>query len=184
MQRSGDTTGWDGARLSVGGISAGGKLALGTLEVARRGGDPRPGAGVLIVPSVDQTIPPEQYTSPLPPSAGRPGRPFVGPRLVRLTQRNYFADATRRGEILASPVLGDEELAALPPLLVITAERDSMRPQDERFIARARSRGVPVTDHCTGGVDHGFPQSSKREDEAAVRELAGLVHRHLTEHLA
>ncbi|MGR7027600.1 hypothetical protein [Geodermatophilus sp. URMC 62] len=38
--------------------------------------------------------------------------------------------------------------------------------------------------HCTAGVDHGFPQSSKEQDEAAVREPAELVHGHLTEHLA
>ncbi len=184
VQRSGDTMGWDETRVSVGGISAGGNLALGALELARRSGDPAPRAAVLIVPSVDQTLPPETYTSPLPPSAGTTHRPFVGPRLVRLVQGHYFADVTRRAEILASPVLADEELAALPPLLVVTAERNSIRSQDERFVEKARGRGVLVSHHCIGGVDHGFPQSSDEQDEAAVRELADLVHGHLAEHLS
>jgi acetyl esterase len=176
--------GWDGARVSIGGTSAGGNLALGALELARRAGDPPLRAAVLLVPSVDQTLPPEQYTSPLPGTGSRVHRPFVSPRLVRLVQDHYFADAARRTEPLASPVLGDEEISALPPLLVISAEQDAMRPQIERFVAEARDRGVTLTHHCARGVDHGFPQSSKQSDRAAVRELAELVRVHLTEHLA
>ncbi len=183
VQRSGDAMGWDGARMSISGISAGGNLALGALELARRGGDPALRACVLVVPSVDQTIPTERYTSPLPPSDGQDHSPFVSPRMVKLVQANYFADPARRTEPLASPVLNDEGIAALPPLLVVTAERYSIRPQDERFVDKARSAGVPVTYHCAGGVDHGFPQSSKKEDEAAVRELADLVRVHLTDNL-
>jgi len=184
VQRSGDAMGWDDARVSISGVSAGGNLALGALELARRGGDPALRAAVLIVPSVDQTIPPEQYTSPLPPSAGQDHSPFVSPRMARLVQMNYFADAARRTEPLASPVLNDEGIAALPPLLVVTAEQDSIRPQDERFVAKARSMGVPVTYHCAGGVDHGFPESSKKQDEVALRELAEVMRVHLTDNLA
>ncbi len=184
VQRSGDAMGWDGTRVSIGGISAGGNLALGVLELARRGGDPAPRAAVLVVPAVDQTIPPEAYTSPLPSSTGRPHRPFVGPRLVRISHAHYFADAARRTDPLASPLLAEEGMAALPPLLVVSAEQDSIRPQDERFVEKVRSMGVPVSYHCIGGVDHGFPQSSKEQDEAAVRELADLVRGHLTEHLS
>ena len=121
VQRSGAAMGWDGSRVSVGGVSAGGNLALGALELARRGGAPALRAAVLVVPSVDQTIPPEQYTSPLGPSDGKAPQPFVSPRLVRMSQANYFADATRRAKPLASPALDDEGIAALPPLLVVTA---------------------------------------------------------------
>ena len=184
VQRSGAAMGWDGARVSISGISAGGNLALGALRLARRAGDRAVRACVLIVPSVDQTIPPEQYTSPLPPFTGQTPAPFVSPRLVRMLQSTYFADAGRRAEPLASPLLDDEGIAALPPLLVVTAERDAMRPQDERFVDAARAHGVPVTDRCISGVDHGFPQSSKPEDAAAVRELADLVRTHLVDHLA
>ncbi len=184
VQRSADAMDWDGARVSIGGTSAGGNLALGALELARRAGDPPLRAAVLLVPSVDQTLPPEQYTSPVPGAGGRAHRPFVSPRLVRLVQDHYFADTARRTEPLASPVLGDEEISALPPLLVVSAEQDAMRPQIERFVAEARDRGVTLTHHCARGVDHGFPQSSKQSDRAAVRELAELVRVHLTEHLA
>ena len=67
VQRSGDTMGWDGARVSVGGISAGGNLALGTLELAGRGGDPRPRAGVLIVPASTRRSRPSSTRPPSRP---------------------------------------------------------------------------------------------------------------------
>jgi acetyl esterase len=126
VRGSGTAMGWDGTRVSIGGISAGGDLALGALELelARRAGDPAPRTCVLVVPLVDVTLPAEQYTSPLPPPAGESHSPFVSPRLVRLVEMNYFADAPRRGEPLASPVLSEEGTAALPPLLAITAEQD------------------------------------------------------------
>ena len=47
-----------------------------------------------------------------------------------------------------------------------------------------RAEGVSVTYRCVGGVDHGFPQSSKARDEAAIRELAELLRVHVTDHLA
>lgn len=184
VQRSGTAMGWDGTRVSISGISAGGNLALGALELARRAGDAALRACVLIVPLVDASLPAEQYTSPLSASDGQSHSPFVSPRMVGLVERNYFADASRRAEPLASPVLGEEGIAALPPLLVISAEQDSVRPQDERFVDKARTAGVAVTYHCAPGVDHGFPQSSKEQDEPAVRELAELVRAHLAHHLA
>ena len=183
VRSSGADRGWDGTRVSISGISAGGNLALGVLELARRAGDPALRAAVLIVPAVDVTLPPEQYTSPLPPSAGTAHTPFVSPRLVRVMLANYYADAARRAEPLASPLLSEELIAGLPPLLVVTAERDSIRPQDERFIAAARALGVPVSEYCATGVDHGFPQSSKEQDLPAVRELAERMRAHLTQHL-
>ena len=152
--------------------------------MTRRAGDPAVRAAVRVVPSDDQTIPAEEYRSPLPASAGTTHQAFVSGRLVRIVQKEYFADAARRTEPLASPVPGDEEIAALPPLLVVTAEQDSIRPQDERFVEKARSRGVPVTYRCVPDVDHGFPESGKKQEECAVRELAELVHVHLTTHLA
>lgn len=184
VQRSGDAMGWDSTRVSIGGGSAGGNLALGAIELARRAGDPALRAAVLIVPSVDQTVPAEEYRSPVEQPTGRAERPFVSPRLVRSILVTYFADASRRAETLCSPVLGDEELAALPPLLVVSAERDSLRPQIEHFVDKARVHGASVTYHCFTGVDHDFPVRPKGQGEAALRELAERVRDHLLEQLA
>ncbi|MBI4940301.1 MAG: alpha/beta hydrolase [Actinobacteria bacterium] len=184
VRRSGSTMGWDDQRVSIGGGSAGGNLALGALELARQAGDSAVRTCILVVPSVDQTIAPEQYSSPMPPGAGRAARPFVSPRLVRVMQETYFTDASRRAEPLASPLLGDEEIASLPPLLVIAAEQDSLRPQIEQLVTKARSKSVPVTYQCFAGVDHDFPVRPKAGTEPALRELANLMCTHLIKHLA
>lgn len=183
VRRSGGSMGWDDQRVSISGGSAGGNLALGALELARRAGDAAVRTCVLVVPSVDQTIAPEQYTTPLALVDGRSARPFVSPRLVRVMQETYFADVSRRAELLASPALGEGELASLPPLLVMTAEQDSLLPQIERFVDRARAQGVSVTYRCFPGVDHDFPVRPKAHARPALEELSAMMTAHLVRHL-
>jgi acetyl esterase len=139
---------------------------------------------VLVVPTVDQTIPPEDYRSPLEQTTPGADRPFVSPRLVRVIQETYFADAPRRAEPLASPLLGEDEIAALPPLLVVAAQQDSLRPQIEHFVEKARSKNVSVEYRCLAAVDHDFPVRPKAHSEPALRELAALMCAHLERHLA
>ncbi|GHE06941.1 alpha/beta hydrolase fold domain-containing protein [Klenkia taihuensis] len=182
VQSSGDRMGWDSGRVSIGGGSAGGNLALGVLQLAHQNGDPALRAGVLVVPSVDQTIPAHDYTSPV---GSESPAPFVSPGLVRSIQVTYFAEAARRPEALASPVLADGEmLAALPPLLVLSAELDSLRPQIEHFAERARAAGAELTYTCLDGVDHDFPVRPKGDRPlAALREAATFMQDHLLHHL-
>jgi acetyl esterase len=180
VRASAGSMGWDGDRVSIGGGSAGGNLALGALELARQAGRPAVRTCVLVVPTVDHTVAPEQYTSPVPGA----DRPFVGPRLVQVIQETYFADSSRRAEPLASPVLGEDEVAALPPLLVVAAEKDSLRPQIERLVEKARKMDVPVDYRCFDDVDHDFPVRPTAHSEPALRELAALMCAHLEQHLA
>jgi len=184
VRRSGASMGWDSERVSIGGGSAGANLALGALELARQAEDPAVRTCVLVVPTVDQTIPPEEYRSPPGRSARGTGRPFVSPRLIRVIQETYFADATRRAEPLASPMRGEDEIAALPPLLVFAAEQDSLRPQIEQFVEKARAKDVPVDYTCFVGVDHDFPVRPRQHSEPALRELAALMCAHLEQHLS
>jgi acetyl esterase len=181
---SGASMGWDTERVSIGGGSAGANLALGALELARQAGDPAVRTCVLVVPTVDQTVRPEDYTSPLGQTAPATGGPFVSPRLIRVIQETYFADASRRAEPLASPALGEDEIAALPTLLVVAAEQDSLRPQIEQFVEKARSKDIAVDYRCFAGVDHDFPVRPKEHSEPALRELASLMCAHLEQHLA
>ena len=175
--------GWDAERVSVSGVSAGGNLALGVLEQARRAGDPPLRAAALIVAFVDAAAGPEEYRSPMPAGSGALA-PFVSARLVRVSRSAYFADTARRTDPLPSPVRNDAGLGGLPPTLVVAAEHDSVRVFDERFVEKARAAGADVTYVCVSGVDHGFPQSAKAQDAAAVRQLAELLRGHLGEHLA
>ena len=168
---TGPERGWDGRSISISGTSAGGNLALATLEQARRAGGPNVLAGVLFVPAVDVTVPPEDYVSDIP-------KPFVGPGMVRLMQEAYFPEEYRRSEVLASPALADEELASLPPLLVFAAEHDTIRPQIERFVQRCKARGIHVDYGCIQGADHDFQVNEK----VAARVLPDVAKK-MTTHL-
>ena len=173
---SGAAEGWDGQTISISGTSAGGNLALAALELARRSGGPRVRAGVLMVPAVDVTVPPEDYVSDIP-------KPFVGPAMVRLMQQTYFADASRRSEVLASPALGGGELAALPPLLIFSAQHDTLRPQIEGFVRKVEGHGVEVRYVCLKGVDHDF-QVNKKDAPKVLPKVAKTMSAHLLAHLA
>jgi acetyl esterase len=172
---SGAEQGWDSGRISISGTSAGGNLALAALELVRRNGGPSVRAGVLFVPVVDLTLPPESYVSDIP-------KPFVGPAMIRLVEGTYFSDSNRRSETLASPALGGEELSELPPLLIFSAQHDTIRPQIERFVGKIQSMGVGVDYVCIQGVDHDFEVNA---DAARVLpDVVKSMSTHLRDHLA
>ncbi|HYG94160.1 MAG TPA: alpha/beta hydrolase [Nocardioides sp.] len=179
VREAGADLGWDAERISLSGTSAGANLALGVLELVRRTGAPSIAATALIVPPVDQTIPPEAYVAP----PGSTEKPFVNPRLARILHGHYFADAARRSEPLASPALARrEQLASLPPLLVFAAERDSLRPPIERYVERLRAAGVDIEYRCMPGVDHGYTNQPGKDGVPALRQTAQLISQFLVRH--
>ncbi|WP_243795180.1 alpha/beta hydrolase [Saccharopolyspora gloriosae] len=175
VARSGDAMGWDGDRISLGGASAGGKLALSTLQLAHRADGPPVRAAATLVPMVDATIAPRDYTSALP-------APQINPRIVRLIRDTYFVDAERRTDPLASPLLDPDITAALPPLLVLSAEHDTLTPQIERFVERVAAEGAAVTHRGFEGCDHGFA-AQPATGAAVLRECVELVADHIRTHL-
>jgi len=69
----------------------------------------------------------------------------------------YTTDDAQRNEITASPVRATrEQLAALPPALVITAEADVLRDEGEAYANKLRDAGVAVTAVRYQGIIHDF----------------------------
>lgn len=170
---AGSTHNWDVGRISIGGGSSGGNLALGVLQLARRAGAAMPSTAVLVAPMVDATLAPDSYVT-------EHGKTFVTPALVRTVEHAYFAGADR-SHPLASPMLAD--LDGLPPLLVIAAEYDSLRPQIEAFVEKAQRAGTPVDYRCFPGVDHDFPVRPQPDVRAAQLEMLSVMQEHLLKHL-
>jgi acetyl esterase len=140
--------GVDASRLAVGGDSAGGNLATVVALMARDRG-PAIAFQLLVYPVTD-------LASMETPSHHANA---VGYYLTRASmmwfREAYVPDASKRQHGHVSP-LHAEDLAGLPPALVITAEFDPLRVEGEIYAERLRAAGVPVTKTRHDGMIHGF----------------------------
>ncbi|RJQ74702.1 carboxylesterase [Pseudonocardiaceae bacterium YIM PH 21723] len=149
--------------VSVGGFSSGGGLAASVCLQARDAGAWRPRLQVLGVPALD-----------LATDRGADERSMISAKLRDLVRRVYFPDPATRTEAYASPVLA-ESLAGLPPAIVLTAERDALRQDGERYAERLREAGVPVKHDMTPGVDHYFLTENPERARETMATVAKAV---------
>jgi acetyl esterase len=92
----------------------------------------------------------------------------------------YLPDVERRSEPFASPLrASDEQLAELPPALVIVDEADVLRDEGEAYAARLRAAGVAVTTVRYDGITHDFmmlnPLSDTHATRAAVAQATSVL---------
>ena len=142
----------------IGGFSSGGGMAAAVALMARDTGALAPKLQVLGVPALDMA-------TEKPPSHG-----MISGELRALVRRVYFPDVARRSEPYASPVLA-EDLTGLAPAVVLTAERDSLRADGDRYAQRLREAGVEVLHDMTPGADHYF----LTQDQPRARQTMALV---------
>ncbi|KPI09183.1 hypothetical protein OK074_3344 [Actinobacteria bacterium OK074] len=140
--------GWDGSRLAIGGQSAGGALTAAVSRLARERRHFTPRLQALVYPPLDLAVDPETKRS-------LTDKPLITPGLSRIFTAAYVPDPATRTNPLVSPVTADD-LAGLPPALVITAELDTLRDEGDRYAKALEAAGVPVTHRVISGVDHSF----------------------------
>ncbi|MFJ8109154.1 alpha/beta hydrolase [Streptomyces sp. NPDC096132] len=145
---NGPAHGWDGSRLAVGGHSAGANLTAGVCRTARDRGTFSPLLQILDSAPLDQLADPATKHSPIP-------KPLLAPGLMRVFAAAYVPDPADLAHPLVSPGLADD-LAGLPPALVITAEYDRLRDEGDAYAKALDAAGVPVTHRVFEGVDHYF----------------------------
>ena len=150
--------GLDGARLAVGGDSAGGNLAAVVALMARDAGGPAIRQQVLIYPVTDVMRETRSYAD------------FAdGYMLTRDSMRWFIAHYLRSKDDArdwrVSP-LRAPSLAGLPPALIVTAGFDPLRDEGEMYAGRLRDAGVMVDYVCYGGMVHGFAGMGKLIDTA------------------
>ncbi|MDQ0578937.1 alpha/beta hydrolase [Streptomyces rishiriensis] len=145
---NGDTGGWDGSRLAVGGHSAGANLTAAVCRTARDRGAFSPRLQILDSAPLDMVADPAAKLS-------RIAKPLLTPSLMRIFTGAYVEDPAGRADPLVSPGLADD-LAGLPPALVVTAENDRLRDEGDAYAEALKAAGVPVTHRVFEGVDHYF----------------------------
>jgi acetyl esterase len=165
-----DRLGVDATRVSIGGESAGANLAAAVALLSRDRGGPPLVFQWLDVPATDLTL--------SQPSVDRLG---TGYGLTKASMEAYTAAYLREvepTEPYASPLYYDD-LAGLPPALVMTAEYDPLRDDGISYVRRLREAGVAVEHHDLDGLTHAamaftrLLPTARRYEEAAVAALRG-----------
>ena len=165
----GAEAGLDPSRLVVAGDSVGGNMAASlTLSAKQRGDVPLAGQ-VLFYPVTDASFDTASYQQ------------FATGYFLRRDAMQWFwdqytTDPAQRTEITASPLRASlNELADLPPALVITGEADVLRDEGEAYAAKLRSAGVPVVAVRVGGIIHDFVMLNALADTNAARGAMTLA---------
>jgi acetyl esterase len=130
--------GVDGARVAIGGTSAGANLAAAVCLAARDRGLPLPVAQLLDVPALDLTL-----ASPSMDEVAD------GAGLTKAAVAEYVGwyahgQAGSGGTDPAHPLMSPlhaEDLSGLPPALITVAEHDPVRDDGERYLARLHQAG-------------------------------------------
>ena len=142
--------GLDAGRIAVAGDSVGGNMAAALTLMAKERGDVPLVQQVLFYPVTDAAFDTGSYHD------------FATGYFLRRDAMQWFwdqytTDESQRQQITASPLRATaEQLAGLPPALVITAEADVLRDEGEAYANQLRAAGVPVVATRYQGIIHDF----------------------------
>ena len=144
----GASLGIDSTRLAVGGDSAGGNLTAVVAQMARDRQGPELAFQLLIYPVTDADFERPSY-------ADNAEGYLLETAAMKWFWDHYVPDPARRREAYCAP-LRAEDLAGLPPALVITAEFDPLRDEGEAYAERLKAAGVDTALTRYEGMIHGF----------------------------
>jgi acetyl esterase len=155
--------GIDANRIAVGGDSAGGNLAAVVSQMARDAGGPNVVFQVLIYPVTDVAMDTGSY------SANAEGYLLTRDSMVWFW--GHYLHTNDGTHPKASPIR-HENLAGLPPAIVITAEFDPLRDEGEAYAKAMQDAGVKVQVKRYDGQIHGFYGNPVIDDGGDALRLA------------
>jgi acetyl esterase len=140
--------GFDPARIAVGGDSAGGNLAAVVAQGLKRAGGPRLAGQMLLYPCT-------QFLKMTPSQLK-----FREGYMLTQAAQDYFVSMylgapENRFDPRASPLLADD-LAGLPPALVVTAGFDPLKDEGKAYADKLAACGVVTTYTDYADQLHGF----------------------------
>ena len=170
---NGATRNLDASRIAVVGDSVGGNMSIALTMMAKERGGPRLAAQVLFYPVTDANFDTPSYQQF---AEGY----FLSRDGMQWFWDQYTTSEAQRNEITASPLRATtEQLAGLPPALVITGEADVLRDEGEAYARKLRTAGVPVTAVRYQGIIHDFVMLNAlretRAAEAAIKQAISFL---------
>jgi acetyl esterase len=160
----------DGSRIAIAGDSVGGNMSAALTLIAKERSGPELAAQALFYPVTDASFDTDSYQQ------------FAEGYFLRRDAMQWFwdqyaPDQDQRDEITASPLRATtDQLAGLPPALVITAEADVLRDEGEAYGRKLREAGVDVTATRYEGVIHDFMMlNALRESNGAKAAITQAI---------
>jgi acetyl esterase len=152
----------DAARMAVVGDSVGGNMAAALTLLAKERGDVSFVQQVLFYPVTNAAFDTASYEE-------FADGYFLARDGMKWFWDQYTTSEDERAHITASPLRASlDQLAGLPPALVITGEADVLRDEGEAYAAKLRSAGVPTTAVRYGGIIHDFVMLNALHDTRAA----------------
>jgi acetyl esterase/lipase len=148
--KEGAGKGLDASRFAVAGDSVGGNMTAAATLMAKERGDVTFVAQLLFYPVTNANFETGSYEQ------------FAEGYYLRRDGMQWFwdqytTDENQRNEITASPLRATlDQLAGLPPALVINGEADVLRDEGEAYANKLRQADVPVTAVRYQGMIHDF----------------------------
>ncbi|MCF2130977.1 alpha/beta hydrolase [Strepomyces sp. STD 3.1] len=150
ITREGAGHGLDSSRMAVAGDSVGGNMTAALAIMAKQRGDVTFVHQSMYYPVTDAAQDTESYRL-------FADGPFLTAKAMAWFWDCYTDDPAQRAEITASPLRATvEELAGLPPALVVVDENDVLRDEGEAYARKLTEAGVPTTSVRYNGILHDF----------------------------
>ncbi|EMF0395335.1 alpha/beta hydrolase fold protein [Enterococcus sp. AZ078] len=158
-----ESKGLDLSELTVAGDSVGGNMAtVMTILTKERQGLPIQ-KQLLFYPVTDANFTTDSYQE-------FAENYFLTKEGMKWFWDQYTTDDSERSEITASPLRAtSEELADLPPALILTGEADVLRDEGEAYARKLRDAGVAVTQVRFQGMIHDFVMVNSLDQTNATR---------------
>jgi acetyl esterase len=160
----------DGSRIAIAGDSVGGNMSAALTLIAKERSGPELAAQALFYPVTDASFDTDSYEQ------------FAEGYFLRRDGMQWFwdqyaPDEDQRDEVTASPLRATtDQLAGLPPALVITAEADVLRDEGEAYGRKLREAGVDVSATRYEGVIHDFMMlNALRETNGAKAAISQAI---------
>lgn len=164
--------GYDPAKISFIGDSAGAGLALATLQALKLNGEPVPSCAVLYSPYLDLAI--EGASA----KANAERDAMFQLESVKMGGIHYAGDLDLK-DPQVSPLYG--EMRGLPPLLVFASTDEILYDDSTRLVRRAEQEGIDVSFISREGLVHAWPifNALMPEGKEAVVKSAAFVRKHI-----